>query len=59
MPSPVGEPKLEIRRGRASVSLMGWGGCRCLISLNRELGLGCGVEAGLCKEGTENEEPSG
>ena len=53
VPSPVGEPKLEIRRGRASISLVGWGGCRCLMSLNRELGLGYGVEAGLCEEGTE------
>ena len=52
VPSPVGEQKLEIGRGRASVSLVGWGGYGCLISLNRELGLGYGVEAGLC-QGTE------
>lgn len=52
VPSPVGEQKLEIRRGRASVSLVGWGGYRCLMSLNRELGLGYGVEVGLC-QGTE------
>jgi hypothetical protein len=40
VPSPVGEPKLEIRRDKASVSLVGWGGCCCLMSFNRELGTG-------------------
>jgi hypothetical protein len=53
VPSPVGEPKLEIRRGRASISLVGWGGCRCLMSFSRELGLG------YAKKGRKNEGSRG